>query len=87
MPRKVWLHTSVVMPAILARRRTIFQALMRSSRSPVSSACPRPYVGHYLDLAGATLFPLGYLLHARRAGPANLSLLPFPLDDQYTNGE
>jgi len=24
----------------LARRRTIFQALMRSSRSPVSSACP-----------------------------------------------
>src|SRR5215471_4456645 len=29
VPRKVWLHTSVVMPAPLARRCTIFQALIR----------------------------------------------------------
>src|SRR5262245_38283285 len=35
VPRKVWLQTCVVMPAALARRRTISQALMRSSRSPV----------------------------------------------------
>ena len=28
VPRKVWLHTSVVMPAALARRRTICQALV-----------------------------------------------------------
>jgi len=30
------------MPAALARWLTIFHALMRSSRYPVSSACPRP---------------------------------------------
>jgi len=43
----VWLHTSVVMPAACARRRTIFQALIRSSGSPLSSAWTRPY-GLYL---------------------------------------
>jgi hypothetical protein len=37
VPRTVWLHTSVAMPAALARRRTMFQALMRSSGSSVSS--------------------------------------------------
>jgi len=31
--RKVWLHTSVVMPAALARRCTIFQALIHRSPS------------------------------------------------------
>ena len=41
VPRKVWLHTLVAMPAALARRCTIFQALMRCSRFPVSSAWPR----------------------------------------------
>jgi hypothetical protein len=29
VPRKVWLHTSVMRPAALARRRTICQALVR----------------------------------------------------------
>jgi hypothetical protein len=43
VPRKVWLQTSVVMPAALARRRTIFHALMGFSCSPVSSARPPPY--------------------------------------------
>jgi len=42
VPRKVWLRTSVVMPAALARRRTICQALIRCSRTPLSSASPRP---------------------------------------------
>jgi hypothetical protein len=38
VPRKVWLQASVVMPAALARRRTICQALVRCSRSPLSCA-------------------------------------------------
>ena len=35
VPGKVWLHTSVAMPASLARHRAIFQA-------SITSACPRP---------------------------------------------
>src|SRR5215510_11496364 len=43
VPQNVWLQTSVVMPAALAlaRRRTIAQALVRWSRSPLSCTSPR----------------------------------------------
>jgi hypothetical protein len=38
VPRKVWLQTSVVMPAALARRRTMAQAFVRWSRTPLRNA-------------------------------------------------
>ena len=49
VPRKVWLQTSVVMPAALACRRTMAQALVRWSRTPFRTLFDHLVTGAVLE--------------------------------------